>query len=206
VQRRRAVCCTCADEVTTMVSNRIRMWLGGVVLAASTCLASVADAAQVSFLKVDGIDGESADAQNPKEIQVTSFTFGVVQSGTAAYGGGGGAGKATFHDFTFVHRYDAASPKLFTAAATGTRFKDVKLTVRRHLGGPTQQVVPLRIRLYDVLVTSVRPTMAPDSESMLEEVRLTFSKIDIEYTPVDAAGKPGAPVKVSYDLKTNRAS
>ena len=39
------------------------------------------------FLKIDGIEGESADSKHPKEIQVLSFSFGESQSGTMAFGG-----------------------------------------------------------------------------------------------------------------------
>ena len=44
------------------------------------------------FLKIDGIDGESADHKHGKEIDVQSWSWGAHQSGTHAGGGGGGAG------------------------------------------------------------------------------------------------------------------
>ena len=48
------------------------------------------------FLKIDGIKGESLDDKHKDEIDVLSFSWGVSQTGTLAYGGGGGEGKATF--------------------------------------------------------------------------------------------------------------
>ena len=44
------------------------------------------------FLKIDGIPGESMDTKHKDEIQVLSFSFGESQSGTMAFGGGGGSG------------------------------------------------------------------------------------------------------------------
>ena len=45
------------------------------------------------FLKIADIPGESADSKHKGEIDVLSYSFGASQTGTMAYGGGGGAGK-----------------------------------------------------------------------------------------------------------------
>ena len=47
------------------------------------------------FAKIGTIKGESTDAKHQGEIDVLSWAWGVTQSGSMAYGGGGGAGKAT---------------------------------------------------------------------------------------------------------------
>ncbi|HYP13120.1 MAG TPA: type VI secretion system tube protein Hcp, partial [Bryobacteraceae bacterium] len=62
------------------------------------------------FLKVKGIEGESADSKHPNEIDVLSYSWGVSQTGTASYGGGMGAGKANFGDFNFMMRMNKATP------------------------------------------------------------------------------------------------
>ena len=48
-----------------------------------------------------------------------------------AHGGGGGAGKATFHDLIFMHTIDKASPVLMKACATGEHIKEATLTLRK---------------------------------------------------------------------------
>ena len=40
------------------------------------------------FLKIDGIKGESLDDKHKDEIDVLSFSWGVSQSGSMAFGGG----------------------------------------------------------------------------------------------------------------------
>ncbi|MGE6888400.1 type VI secretion system tube protein Hcp, partial [Serratia bockelmannii] len=44
------------------------------------------------FLKVEGINGESKNANHKQWIDVFSFNWGARQPGNMAVGGGGGAG------------------------------------------------------------------------------------------------------------------
>jgi type VI secretion system secreted protein Hcp len=76
-----------------------------------------------SFLKIDGIPGESLDQKHKGEIEVLSFAFGAANTGSPRGGGGGGAGKVAFNDFHFVHRLDKASPNLLLACANGKHLR-----------------------------------------------------------------------------------
>src|ERR1700704_1221479 len=107
-----------------------------------------------AFLKIDGIEGESADDAHKGEVEVLSFSWGVTQTGSAS-GGGGGAGKASFHDINFTQRQSKASPLLFKACATGQHIKKAVLTVRK--AGGRQQTEFIKIELEDVLVSSYLP-------------------------------------------------
>jgi type VI secretion system secreted protein Hcp len=153
------------------------------------------------FLKIDGIEGESADKAHPKEIELLSFSWGVTQAGTGAHGGGGGgAGKASFNDFVFVARVSKASPKLFLTSAGGQHVKSVLLTCRRSGGA---QLEFLKIKLSDVLVSSYQ-VGGSSPEDPLDQVSLSFAKIEVEYTPSAKSGKAEPPVRAGWDLKTNK--
>ena len=41
------------------------------------------------FLKIDGIEGESADHKHKGEIDIMSYSMGATQTGTFSMGGGG---------------------------------------------------------------------------------------------------------------------
>ena len=47
-----------------------------------------------SFLKLDGIKGESVDSKHKDELEILSFSFGANNTGGGRAGGGGGEGKA----------------------------------------------------------------------------------------------------------------
>jgi type VI secretion system secreted protein Hcp len=150
------------------------------------------------FLKIDGIPGESQDAKHKGEIQLVAFSWGVSESGGAAAGGGAGAGKARFEDFHFVMRTNKASPQLFLACASGKHLKEANLTVR-HSGA--RQLEYLKIKLSDVLVSSFDE--AGGEETVEESVSLAFGRLEVQYTPLDAAGAPASVIKVGWDISRN---
>src|SRR6476660_4958817 len=108
------------------------------------------------FARIGASKGESRDARQTDEIDVVSWSWGVSQSGTFGHGGGG-AGKASFADFTFTHHVDKASPLLMKACATGEHLTDATITVRKAGKGQQEYLI---ITMSDLLVTSVSTTAA----------------------------------------------
>lgn len=130
------------------------------------------------FAKIGDIKGESRDAKHKDEIEVLSWSWGVSQTGSVTHGGGGGAGKATFHDFNFTHHIDKASPLLMKSCATGSHIPEATITVRK--AGKAQQDY-LIIKMTDVLITGVALSMAADETNGAENVTLQAAKVDLEY-------------------------
>lgn len=156
-----------------------------------------------SFIKIGDVKGESGDSKHKEEIEVLSFHFGVTNSGSSSHGSGGGSGKASVSDFSFVKKVDKASPVLFQHCATGQHIKDAMFVVRRAGGA---QLEYLKIKLMDVLVSSVRPGGSSQGadDLPLEEVSLNFSQIHVDYQPQGPDGKAlGGPVHGGWDVKTN---
>ena len=102
------------------------------------------------FLKIDGIDGESADGKHKGEIDLLSWSWGETQSGAHAAGGGGGAGKVSMQDFHFTMTVNKATPKLIQACAGGDHIKSAILTCRK-AGG--QQEEYLKYTFSDLLIS-----------------------------------------------------
>ena len=122
----------------------------------------------------------------------------MSQSGTVPHGGGVGAGKASFHDLSFTHRLDKASPLLMKACATGEHIKEATVTSRK--AGKGQQEF-LIIKMNDIIITSVNPSGAGDSAATAESVALRFAKVDLEYKPQKQDGSLDASLHFQYDLK-----
>jgi type VI secretion system secreted protein Hcp len=153
------------------------------------------------FARIGTIKGESRDARHPDEIEVLSWSWGVSHAGATNQGGGAGAGKASFHDFTFTHHVDKASPLLMRACATGGHVKDATITVRKAGKGQQEYLV---IKMTDVLVTSVSMSVGADGDSSVESVGLSFAKVDLEYKPQKPDGSLDAGIHFTYDLKANK--
>ena len=152
------------------------------------------------FAKIGNIKGESTDAKHKDEIVVLSWTWGVTQSGTMSFGGGGGSGKASFQDLNFTHHIDKATPMLLKACATGQHVPDATITVRKAGKGQLEYLI---ITLTDVLVTGVSMSVAEDAATA-ENVSLQFAKVDLEYKPQKADGSLDMGLHFTYDIKANK--
>jgi type VI secretion system secreted protein Hcp len=153
------------------------------------------------FARIGTIKGESRDARHKDEIEVASWSWGVSHPGGAAHGTGAGSGKASFHDLSFTHHVDKASPLLMKACATGEHVKDASITVRKAGKGQQEYLV---ITMADVLVTSVSTSVSDEGDTV-EGVTLAFAKVDLEYKPQKPDGSLDVGIHFRFDLKTNKA-
>jgi type VI secretion system secreted protein Hcp len=152
------------------------------------------------FAKIGDIKGESIDDKHKDEIEILSYSWGVISSGSAATSSGAGTGKATFHDLVVVHNIDKASPDLMRACATGTHLKDATITHRKAGKGQQEFLV---VKMNDVIITGVTHGNATGQQSS-ETVSLAFAKVDLEYKPQKPDGSLDASIHFKYDLKANK--
>jgi len=153
------------------------------------------------FLKIEGIEGESADSKHANEIQLESWSFSERQAADFAEGKGGGAGKVRMQDFHFTMKVNKASPKLFLACAQGEHIAKATLTCRK--AGKDQQEF-LKVTLSNVLVSSYQSGGDANDIVPIDKVALTFAKIETEYKPQNEKGALGAAVKAGYDVTTQK--
>jgi type VI secretion system secreted protein Hcp len=138
------------------------------------------------FMKIDGIDGESQDAKHASEIEVLSFNWGATQDSSMHVGTGGGAGKVSVDDLTFVHNVDKGSPILAQHCMSGKHLPKAVLTVRKAGENPLDYY---KITMTDVLVSSVSVGGSND-------------KGKVEYQPQGKDGSASGGVVVGqYDIK-----
>lgn len=172
--------------------NSIRRWAGQFLVAGSVL--SVSALADVMYLKLDGIAGESADNKHAREIEVESYSWGISSSGAKSAGSASGA--ATIDQFVISKRVDSASPHLFRAALTGARLKSANFVVVRAAGRANNEYI--RITLEDVSVVSVKSSGA-QSGPPHEQITFNFRKASYSYAPMKPDGTAGTPIQVDLD-------
>lgn len=150
------------------------------------------------FLRIDGIEGESADEKHKGEIDLESYSFGLMQVGTGG-GGSGGAGQAQFDDLYFVALTSKASPKLFLGCASGKHYPEAVLTVRKSGDAPLEF---FEITLKDVLISSYQ-NGGSEGGPPADQCSLNYGSIEVSYTPQQADGSAGDPVVGGWDVKGN---
>ena len=156
------------------------------------------------FLKIDDLEGDSLDKATPshaKEIQVLGFSWGMTQTGTTHHSSGGGSGKVSVNDISFTKRIDTTSTNLHQKCCDGTHFKQAVFTMRK--AGGKNPVEYLKITLNEIIISSITTSVAPESETVIENVTLNFAKFKMAYTPQDDLGAPGAEMPASWDIPGN---
>lgn len=154
------------------------------------------------LLEIDGIKGESRIKGFEDQIDVLSWNWGMVQSGTTHLGKGGGGGKVAVNDITFSKYVDASTPKLIKLCATGAHKPKATLTVRK--AGGDSPVDYLVIDMNTVMVTSYNTGGANDGLDRVQEtISLNFSKVKVTYTPQDEAGAGAGADPFTFDIAEN---
>ena len=169
------------------------------------------------FLKLDGIEGESASKGHEKEIEVLSYDQSIdsTVSGGHPGGGGGGAGKATFSGVRIRKQLDTASIPISLACASGLHIASARIAFRRASRTPLDFYV---VTLEDVVVTHAgecattgtqfpldfeRLPKSPSGAALLEEVTLHFARIRWQYRRMDPKGTALPPITGGWDVKAN---
>jgi type VI secretion system secreted protein Hcp len=144
------------------------------------------------FLRLDGIKGESIDRRHAGEIEISSFSWGMSQTGLSA---GAGAGKVSVHDISVTKRLDSSTPQLMKSCATGQHIPTGLITVRKAGDKPVEY---LKIKLVDILISSVQ-MQGSSSGTPSDAVALDFEKATFTVYPVSPTGVVGLPVSVNIE-------
>ena len=130
------------------------------------------------FVRIDTIQGESADAQHLGWMEVYNFRMGIGQtvSRTTSTAGGASVERADFKPLNFVRPMDQATPQLALACAQGRHIGEIVVEVCR-AGG--EQVPCLTCRLNDCLISRVMTIGGGNFP--VESVDVNYGRIEWRY-------------------------
>ncbi len=158
---------------------------------------SAAHAAVDTFLKIEGIPGESTDAAHAGWIEILSYGFSLERSATY---GAAGTERSSLSDFSVLKMVDKASPLIFKHCCGGEQVSTATLEIRRSYGLSATPVPYMEITLSDVIISSVSfaGTVTPSltaggSDRPVEEVTFSYGKIKWDYVQRDP--DTGAPLE-----------
>jgi len=138
--------------------------------------------ALTGFLKFPDIDGESAAQDHVDEIDVFGVGWKIVQQGTTL-GGGRAASRAEVGRLELQKFYDASSPYLASACASGKAFDEVTVSFRKDSG--EAQLDYLVIRLSNVTISEYQMDndgLDTQERKISEFIALSFEKVKVIYT------------------------
>ena len=152
------------------------------------------------FLKIKGVDGESVDRAHGKEIDISSWSWGMSQSGTTHVGRGGGAGKVSVQDISISKYIDKSTPNLIKACCTGKHFEEAVITVRKAGESPLEYIL---ITMKDVIISNITTGGSGGEDRLTESVTLNFAEFSYVYVPQKKDGGPDGKVEATFNIATN---
>ncbi len=158
--------------------------------------AAAMSAAVDIFVKIKGtkqgvIKGESMDSKHAGEIDAYSYTWDIVQP-TDKGGSGLASGKRQLGVFKFLMDTQSATPKLFSAAASGEVLTEVTVTCRK--AGKDQQEY-LVWTLTNGMITRIDTGYLGHGDvTPHDQVSMTFRTITMTYKEQQASGTLGGAI------------
>ena len=153
------------------------------------------------FLKLDGIQGESADSAHKDEIQIMSWSWGATQVSSVSGTGGSGAGKADLSDFSIMAHFDRSTPKFFKSICAGQHIKTGTMSA---IKSGAERKPYLKVDFKELFVSSLQ--ISASSEIPSVSIGFTYNEIKIDYSSQNEQGNLASTGPVTFNLKENKLS
>jgi len=151
------------------------------------------------FLKLDGIQGESQDANHKDEIQIMSWSWGASQVSSVAGTGGSGAGKADLSDFSIMTYFDKSTPKLFKSICAGQHIKSGTMSaIKSGADGKPY----LKVDFKELFVSGLQ--ISGSSEVPTVSLSFSYNEIKIDYSTQNEQGNITSTGAVTFNTKENK--
>jgi type VI secretion system secreted protein Hcp len=156
-----------------------------------------------TFLKIDGIDGESTDSKHKGWIELIRYSSEMIQtvSRTASSAGGASAERVDINGFGFTKLLDKASPLLALACADGTHINTIALEICR---AGTDKLTFMRYTMRNCIISSVQTSGTQGESFPSEDLEIDFGQIEWRYTVQKRAGGIAAGnIVAGWNLEKN---
>jgi type VI protein secretion system component Hcp len=149
------------------------------------------------FLKIDGVTGDSTDAQHKGWFTVDGYDFGAANPGVTAAGSGGGEGKPQFSPLTVDLSSIPGLATLFGDAVSGKHIASVELAA---VDARQQKANALfDLKLTDVTIGSLQQD--PGARGIETTLALKFQAVSLTDQTQKADGSPGQAETFSFDTQ-----
>ncbi len=173
-----------------------KLLAAAVLLTAVSCSNSLYAAVDMFLDFGSMIQGESTDKAHAGTVDVLAWNWGMANSGSTHVGSGAVTGMASFQDLSLTKYVDRSSPALLLRCATGEHIPEATLIVRKAGATPVEYI---KIKLTEVLVSSVSTGGSGGEDRLTENVTLNFAEMSLTYTP-DISNVPKDSLQFTWDI------
>jgi type VI secretion system secreted protein Hcp len=151
------------------------------------------------FIKIPNVSGESKKTGHEGEIELVDYSW---EENNAAADGGRGGGQVKMEDFTCRMWASKASPLLFQYCAKGKQWQGQAVLAVRIPGDRQWDYQKWTFTNFRITRFSTSISPASDSLRPLDTIKISFQKLETEFTPQKDDGSPDTAVPGSYDKTT----
>ena len=154
-----------------------------------------------AYMKYDGIDGESQEANHIKWIDVLSFDWGIHRREPGQTGQSRSRGAAVVEDLTLTMAYEKAAPKLQEKCLEGEVIP--KLEIEFTALSRRARATYLKYEFKNVMITSFQTSASGTDESGPPTVVIgnNFEEVKVTYTEFDREGKSKGNVETKFKVE-----
>src|SRR5262245_62000800 len=156
--------------------------------------------AESMWIKIDGVDGEATDDKHQKEIDVDSYSWGMVHPVDPG-GSGQSAGESTASQLTVTKTVDKATPNLMKFCMNAKSFGKVILTCRKRGENPIEY---LKVTMKIAWRASEKGSGGGDGVIGVEKDPFALQAVEVEYTPQKDDGTADGAVTMKWDFAANK--
>ena len=180
-------------------NSSIRFFLPVITVVLSSFFV-VSSASAAAFVKFDGIDGESKDANHENWSDLLSIDEAISKPGGGATGQSRRRGDAVFEDIVLTKELDTASVKLREKLAKGEVIPKVEIELTSTYGGA--RATYFKYELTNVIVTSFSMNVSgSDGDVPVEKLSLNFEEIKWTYIQYDDTGASLGNVEATWKVE-----
>jgi type VI secretion system secreted protein Hcp len=154
-----------------------------------------------AFLDLDGVEGESQDADYTNKIELQGVSWGVTNASSYAHGTGPGIGQGDVADILCSKYFDKSSFTLFDKCTTGKPISSGKVTLLKQSG--ETKVPYIQLKLTNVIIKDFHFHAGNDGKLPLDTFSLHFVKHESSYKPQGNEGDPQGNIDISWDIQKN---
>ena len=155
-------------------------------------------------LLMDGAKGSSSDQPHKDWIDIVQLCWGSRRRITAnsSTRDDRESSNAEISALTFTKYLDESTPALFLEACCG---RGQTMTVdMTYTGAGAGARTYNRYVLHNAVVSEYKmAAWAQEGERPLEKIKISFTRVELRYSPSDQDNRPLPPISVSFDTATN---
>jgi type VI secretion system secreted protein Hcp len=156
------------------------------------------------FVKFEGIEGESYDANHVKWIDVLSLDWGIHKRDPGLQGQSRRRSAPVVEDLMLTMAYEKAAPKLMEKCLKGEVIPKLEIEFTATYGGT--QATYLRWIMEEVIISSFQTNASGNNEAGPPTVVIgnNFEEIKMTYTEYDRERKSKGNVEVEFRVENGK--